>query len=71
MVGSRNIFLMERIKELGSVEIVIPEDNIIDYKEALVFAFLAVLRWNGQINTLSSVTGASCDSIGGAIYMPA
>jgi anhydro-N-acetylmuramic acid kinase len=38
---------------------------IVNYKEALVFAFLCYLRLEGRINTLSSVTGAKIDSIGG------
>lgn len=42
--------------------------ELIEFKEALIFAFLGVLRWRGEINCLSSVTGADRDSCGGIIY---
>lgn len=67
--GAKNRYLVERIREYTSCEIVIPEEIIIDFKEALIFAFLGALRTEGVPNCLSSVTGASCDSIGGTIYL--
>ena len=66
--GVYNVFLMERIKEHASVELVIPDKNTIEFKEALIFAFLGVLRIRNEINCLSSVTGAQKDSCGGAVY---
>ncbi len=68
--GTHNVFLMERIQALSKVEIIIPQKDIIDYKEALIFAFLGILRWENKINVLKSVTGASSDNIGGCIYNP-
>lgn len=68
--GTFNTFLVSRIKELSKAEIIIPDKKIIQYKEALIFAFLGVLRWRGVVNCLKSVTGASKDSTGGAIYLP-
>jgi anhydro-N-acetylmuramic acid kinase len=47
---------------------VIPSPEIINYKEALIFAFLGVLKIRGEINCLSSVTGASKDSSNGIIF---
>ena len=68
--GSHNAFFMERIRAHCGCEVVVPEADIVDYKEAIVFAFLGVLRLLGVPNTLSSVTGASKDVCGGALYLP-
>ena len=68
--GAKNGFLMERISELTKAEIVIPTTQIVDYKEALIFAFLGVLRMRNEINVLSSVTGAPKDSCSGAVHYP-
>ena len=67
--GANNQFLLELLKErIGSIEIDSIDKRIIDFKEAIIFVLLAYLRVNGQVNTLASVTGASRDSSGGAIY---
>jgi anhydro-N-acetylmuramic acid kinase len=66
--GAFNKHLIERIRRLSSPEIIIPDINTVNFKEALIFAFLGVLRWRNEINCLTSVTGASKDSSGGAIY---
>jgi anhydro-N-acetylmuramic acid kinase len=69
--GAFNEHLIASIKEeLSSlhVEVVIPEEPVINYKEALIMGFLAVLRWRQESTVLSSVTGASRDSIGGALW---
>lgn len=68
--GAHNSFLIERLKELSHSKLIIPDAILIDYKEALIFAFLGLLRWQGKINCLASATGARCDSIGGAVYLP-
>ena len=66
--GAYNSFLISRIKENCKVLTDIPSKKIIDFKEALIFAFLGVLRMTNNVNCLSSVTGASSDNIGGAVY---
>jgi anhydro-N-acetylmuramic acid kinase len=66
--GACNLFLLERIKALTRNPVIIPGPAIIHYKEALIFALLGVLRMRGETNCLASVTGASRDSSGGAIY---
>ena len=68
--GAKNNYLIERIRKISKHEIIIPDTMIIDYKEALIFAFLGALKTEGRINVLSSVTGASSDSSSGNICLP-
>lgn len=68
--GAKNRFLLEILKDRTDKILITPDKNIIDYKEALIFAFLGVLRWNNEVNTLSSATGAKRDSSGGCVYLP-
>jgi len=68
--GAFNTYLTGRIAAHSSLPVHIPSDEIVQYKEALVIAFLGLLRWRNEPNVLSSVTGASRDSIGGALYHP-
>ena len=67
--GAYNDFWIQLIKEKTQANITIPNHNIIEFKEALIFAFLGALRLNHSSNSLASVTGAKKDSIGGAIYI--
>ena len=67
--GANNRFLIEKIKEYSKAEIIVPDSTLINYKEALIFAFLGVLRLRGEPNCLSSVTGASGDNCGGAVIL--
>ena len=67
--GAYNDFLIERIQfYLPKMEIIIPEKKILEFKEALIFALLGVLKLRGEINVLSSVTGANIDHSTGNIY---
>ncbi len=66
--GIKNTFLVELIKKYAEAELVIPEKQLIDYKEALIFAYLGFLRVNKKDNCLASVTGAKKDVCGGVIW---
>lgn len=65
--GAQNSFLISRMLDLGGdlVSWQLPEKEVIDFKEALIFAFLGVLRVRDEVNCLKSVTGASRDSSSG------
>lgn len=67
--GAYNDFLIEKIQKLlPEIEIIIPDKKILEFKEALIFALLGVLKLRGEINVLSSVTGAKKDHSSGEIY---
>ncbi|MBQ8957672.1 MAG: anhydro-N-acetylmuramic acid kinase [Bacteroidales bacterium] len=66
--GARNKFLIERLQARTKHEVVVPDKQIIDYKEALIFAFLGLRRLEGKTNVLASVTGAESDSCSGRIW---
>jgi anhydro-N-acetylmuramic acid kinase len=67
--GAYHGLLMERLKAMApDVEWHIPESKLIQFKEALIFAFLGVLRWELQANALHSVTGAARSSTGGGLF---
>ena len=69
--GAYNDFLIERIQyHLPEMKIIIPSAKILEFKEALIFALLGVLKLRGEINVLSSVTGAKSDHSSGMIYYP-
>jgi len=67
--GALNSFLIERITSIcKEIKIVIPDKELINFKEAMVFAFLGVLRMRNEINCYQSVTGAMEDSVVGVVY---
>ena len=68
--GTWNTFLIEKIQEKSRANVLVPDSLTINYKEALVFAFLGLLRLESSHNCLSSVTGSDSDNCGGAIYLP-
>jgi len=65
--GAKNSFLISRLKHHYKGEVVVPANEVIDFKEAIIFAFLGVLRTLNLSNCLSSVTGAKYDCSGGVI----
>jgi len=68
--GAKNGFLLERIQHYFNGELILPEQNIIDFKEAIVFAYLGALYLDKRPNALASVTGASKNTIGGVFHIP-
>jgi anhydro-N-acetylmuramic acid kinase len=69
--GAFNTFLIERLKQelqTLNIEVVVPGKMLVNYKEAMIMAFIGVLRWRQEYNIVSSVTGAVRDSISGALW---
>ena len=57
--GTFNTYLLEKIREKSYTELIVPDENIINFKEALIFAFMGVLRVRNEVNVLCSATGSS------------
>jgi len=66
--GVYNTFLMDLIKSKTKHTIHIPNNQLVEYKEALIFALLGTLRLSNQINCLSSVTGSDYNNSSGSIH---
>lgn len=68
--GAYNTFLISRLIDSIRPEVYRPKKIVIDYKEALIFAFLGVLKLQGINNVLASVTGAPKDHCSGRVWLP-
>ncbi len=68
--GCYNKYLMDRLGHYTNNDIIIPNKTIVEFKEALIFAFLGILKLRNEVNCLKSVTGASKDHSSGVIYYP-
>ncbi|NVK51747.1 MAG: anhydro-N-acetylmuramic acid kinase [Flavobacteriaceae bacterium] len=68
--GAYNTYLIGRVNALSEANIVIPNDQLIEYKEALIFALIGVLKLDNQVNCLQSVTGAKKNHSSGKIFTP-
>ncbi|MFO7672308.1 MAG: anhydro-N-acetylmuramic acid kinase, partial [Lutibacter sp.] len=66
--GAFNTFLMARLQSYTTTKLIIPEKTIINYKEALVFGLLGLLKDEGKNNCLKSVTGAERDHSSGVVF---
>ncbi len=70
--GAFNTFLITELQKAllpHNIAVVVPDANLVKYKEAIVMALIGTLRWREEANVLSSVTGASRDSVGGALWI--
>ncbi|WP_417238019.1 anhydro-N-acetylmuramic acid kinase [Bizionia sp.] len=68
--GAYNSFLIEEIKTQTKAELVIPNSKLVNYKEALIFSLLGVLKQRNEVNCLASVTGAKMDHSSGRTFQP-
>ena len=68
--GVFNSFLIQEIENYSNIKIVQASDTLINYKEALIFALLGVLKVDNQINCLKSVTGAHKNHSSGVVCLP-
>ena len=66
--GTYNKTLIDSIKRKVKCELVVPEKKIIDFKEAMIFAYMGLLKSKGKNNCLKSVTGAIKDHSSGRIF---
>ncbi|SEE62740.1 anhydro-N-acetylmuramic acid kinase [Polaribacter dokdonensis] len=68
--GAFNAYLLERIQFYASNQIDLVNQELINFKEALVFSFLGLLKLNDEVNCLQSVTGASKNHSSGVVVLP-
>lgn len=66
--GAYNAFLIARLQKHSKAQFVIPNANITEFKEAIIFALLGVLKLRNEPNCLASVTGAPHNHSSGVIY---
>ena len=68
--GAYNTFLLERLRAQKYLKIIVPNSEILEFKEALVFGLLGVLKLRNEVNCLASVTGAKDDHSSGILFNP-
>lgn len=68
--GVFNTYLMDTLKTKTKNRIIIPSKSIVEFKEALIFGFLGVLKLRNEVNCLKSVTGALKNNSSGKIFLP-
>ncbi|MCW8979829.1 MAG: anhydro-N-acetylmuramic acid kinase [Altibacter sp.] len=66
--GAYNQFLIERLLTHAALNVKIPENTLVEFKEAIIFGLMGVLRLREDINCLASVTGAAKDHSSGIIF---
>ena len=66
--GAHNNHWMATFRKDFSIDCILPKNEVIDFKEALIFAFLGIIRLENKTNTYASVTGATSNSTGGVVH---
>jgi len=66
--GAYNKYFISRLKALTDNEVIVPSDEVIEFKEAIVFALLGALKFRNEPNCLASVTGARKNNSGGDLH---
>jgi len=66
--GAYNKFLISLLSNYSDCNFIVPQNQIVEFKEALIFALLGVLRLRNEANCLSSVTGAKYNNVGGVVH---
>ncbi len=70
--GAFNTFLVQRVQHAlmpMSIEAIVGNEMLVNYKEALIMGLIGVLRWREEYNVINTVTGATRNSIGGAVWI--
>jgi anhydro-N-acetylmuramic acid kinase len=68
--GAFNRYLIDKMRSIQRISWEVPDSLTINFKEALIFAFLGYRRLKSANNCLSSVTGSLRDHCSGGIYLP-
>lgn len=68
--GAHNSYLLELFESYSGYKFEEANNDLINFKEAIIFAFMGFLRASNQENVNNLVTGAKQSNIGGAIYLP-
>lgn len=68
--GAHNSFFVKLLSSYSRAQFQLPDTQTIDFKEALIFGFLGVLRLRGEVNCYAAVTGAKKDHVAGKIFFP-
>jgi anhydro-N-acetylmuramic acid kinase len=68
--GAKNHFLIERIASQYTGEIRIPKEEIIDFKEAIIFGFLGFRYLENNATNCPNATGANREVVSGVLHIP-
>jgi len=69
--GAKNSFFIDLLNDMVKnwTELCIPEEDVIDYKEAILMAYMGYLRIHKKENFISEASGAAADVCAGGLYL--